>query len=235
MHTISCVNNNKEINNNDIVSDSTILLTNNKPISVIKNNDSIVDIDGNVYHSITIGTQTWMVENLKVTKYSNGEKISNITDYSQWSELTLGAYCDYLNVATNSDLYGHIYNWNAVNDNRKIAPKGWHVATEVDWTTLFNYLGGNNVAGGKMKEEGKDRWEYPNSNATNESGFTALPSGVRSSNGEFGSIERSCTWWADTKYNESNAICYSLDYSDAKVERNDNEKTFGFSVRCIKD
>jgi len=234
LFTIGCGNNQKEksITSNDTTNNNQ---TKETPIVVKKNNDSVVDIDGNVYHTITIGNQTWMMENLKVTKYLNGDKIPNIMDYENWSNLKTGAYCGYFNKQENAHIYGCLYNWFAVNDKRKIAPKGWRVATESDWTALIKYLAGEIVAGGKMKETGTDHWKFPNSLASNESGFSALPSGIRSGNGEFGSLGKSCSWWANSLADETNAIGYFLYYSDGKVVRNDNEKTFGLSVRCIKE
>lgn len=233
----SCGNTKMESNNNsesgnDSINKNKITET---PIVVIKNKDSVVDMDGNFYHTVTIGNQTWMTENLKVTKYANGEKISNVSEYEKWSELTTGAYCNYLNKIPNAHIYGRLYNWFAVSDKRNIAPKGWRVATENDWMTLINYLAGEMVAGGKLKDSTTTHWKFPNTGATNISGFNALPSGIRSSNGEFGSLNKSCSWWANTLADEKNAIGYFLDYSDAKVVRNDNLKTFGLSVRCIKE
>jgi uncharacterized protein (TIGR02145 family) len=230
----SCGNTKKENNNtnNDTVISNPPKKT---PIVVIRNNDSVSDIDGNYYHTVTIGNQTWMAENLKVTKYANGDKISNICDYDQWSDLKSGAYCEYNNKVSNAHIYGRLYNWFAVSDKRNIAPNGWRVANESDWKTLINYLAGEMVAGGKMKETGEAHWKFPNSYATNESGFTALPGGIRSSNGEFGSFGKASTWWANTVSDETKAIGYFLNYSDGKVDRNDNDKTFGLSVRCIKE
>ena len=135
--------------------------------------ETFTDIDGNVYHAVVIGTQTWMVENLKTTKYSNGDPIPTAV-----TSLTPGAYCMYNNDAvTYKADYGALYNWYAVADSRNIAPAGWHVPTKTDWTTLTDYLGGESVASGKLKENGSSHWLTPNTGATNSSGFTALPGG----------------------------------------------------------
>ena len=123
---------------------------------------TVTDIDGNVYQTVTIGTQEWMAENLKVTHYRNGDPIQLVTDDSSWSNLSTGAYCDYDNDGDNVAVYGRLYNWFAVNDSRAIAPAGWHVATAADWQTLIDILGGDAVAGGKMKEAGTAHWLAPN-------------------------------------------------------------------------
>ena len=130
------------------------------------------DIDGNVYHTVTIGTQIWMVENLKTTRYNDGSPIPFVTDSSSWSNLTTPGYCWYNNDTTNKNTYGALYNWFAVNTG-KLAPTGWHVPTDDEWTTLTTYLGGESIAGGKLKETGTTHWRTPNAGATNEIGFTA--------------------------------------------------------------
>jgi len=131
--------------------------------------NTVTDIDGNVYNIVVIGTQTWMKENLKVTKYKNGDAIQNVTNNSTWSSLTTGAYGDYDNTPSNSTTYGRLYNWYVVNDSRGVCPTGWHVPTDLEWNTLTTYLGGESVAGGKMKST--TGW-YNNGNGTNTSGFT---------------------------------------------------------------
>src|ERR1035437_682216 len=160
-------------------------LYNGKTTAVFNNNltyGTMTDQDGNVYKTITIGTQTWMAENLRTIKYRDGTPIPNVTDNTTWTNLTTDAYCNYNNT-TSADtiaIYGRLYNWYAATNSHNIAPIGWHVPTEAEWTTLIYYLGGYSVAGGKMKETGTTHWKTPNTGATNESGFTALPSGVRS-------------------------------------------------------
>jgi uncharacterized protein (TIGR02145 family) len=139
---------------------------------------SLIDQDGNNYKTVTIGTQVWMAENLKTTKYRNGDPIANVADNTEWENLTTGAYCTYDNDLKKLNAYGHLYNWHAVSDARNIAPEGWHVATDAEWTILNNYLGGGIASGDKLKETGAIHWNYSNSE-TNESGFTALPGGFR--------------------------------------------------------
>ena len=195
----------------------------------------ITDIDGNYYHAVTIGAQVWLVENLKVTHYSNGNLIPNVTDDASWGNLTTGAYCDYNNDPVNNTAYGRLYNWYAVADNRNIAPIGWHVPTDAEWTTLANYLGGESQAGGKLKETGTIHWQSPNTGATNETGFSALPGGYRYSVGAFYNIATNGWWWSSTETYVSYGWEQSMFYSNSRTERNYTAKNNGLSVRCIKD
>ena len=195
---------------------------------------TIKDVDGNIYTSIQIGMQVWMVENLKVTKYRNGDPIINVTDDTAWGNLTSGAYCDMANDASNSNTYGRLYNWYAVNDNRNIAPTGWHVPTDAEWTTLINYLGGESVAGGKMKETGSAHWCNPNVGATNESGFTALPGGTRTDLFFLTGCDWGM-WWSATENTIITAHNRIIFDSGTEINSVDNDKKFGMSVRCIKD
>lgn len=193
------------------------------------------DIDGNSYKTIVIGTQTWMAENLKTTKFRNGDPIPQVTENVRWKNLTSGGYCNYNNEAVFSDLYGRLYNWFAVNDNRNLAPEGWHVATDAEWITLINFLGGNEIAGSKLKESGIVHWIPPNSNATNESGFTALPGGmVLTGNGYLG-IGTNCLWWSATEVDADYATYWELTSSYNWFNRYGYNKTDGHSVRCIKN
>ena len=136
----------------------------------------VSDADGNFYKIVTIGTQTWMAENLKTTKYNDGTDIPYVTDYSTWLGLKTGAYCWPKNDFNNKDIYGGLYNWYTISTG-KLCPKGWHIPSYEEWTTLIDYLGGEGVAGGKMKTTGTTYWATPNRGATNLSGFSALPSG----------------------------------------------------------
>ncbi|MBL0286085.1 MAG: fibrobacter succinogenes major paralogous domain-containing protein [Bacteroidetes bacterium] len=143
---------------------------------------TVTDIDGNVYNTVTIGAQCWMMENLKTTKYNDGTAIPNVTSNTEWGALNTGAWCYYSNDANNNNTYGKLYNWYSVNTGR-LAPNGWHVPTDIEWLELRDYLGGSQQAGGKMKSI-SILWSPPNVGADNSSGFTALPSGFRnSSNG----------------------------------------------------
>lgn len=119
-----------------------------------KSDVTVIDFDGNVYHPVVIGKQTWLVEDLRVTHYRNGEAIPNVADSTQWTLLTSGAYCNYNNDSVLSKVYGKLYNWYAVNDRRGLAPKGWHIPTDEEWSTLVNYLGGESIAGAKLRKRG---------------------------------------------------------------------------------
>lgn len=203
--------------------------------TVTINVTEITDIDGNVYHAVTIGTQVWMVENLKTTKYRDGTSIPNVTDNTAWVNLTTGAYCDYNNTPSNSDTYGRLYNWYAVSDAHNIAPTGWHVPTHEEWTTLTTYLGGEIVAGGKLKEIGNTHWISTNFEVTNETGFTALPGGRRELDGVFYFIGFYGYWWSDTEYARTLALCHKMFYCYTYTFCTAYEREFGFSVRCIRD
>lgn len=200
---------------------------------------TVTDIDGNVYHTITIGTQVWMVENLKTTKYRNGDPITNLASNSQWvTAAATGApgYCDYDNDAANGTTYGHLYNWYAVNDSRNIAPTGWHIPTRAEMQTLVDYLGGDSQAGNALKESGTSHW-ISNTGATNSSGFTALPGGYRYENGNFLNKSEFAYFWSTTTYNYDVTYAYYRSIYNGNGGVNDfyTSKATGFSVRCIKD
>ncbi len=189
-------------------------------------NNTVKDIDGNVYHTVTIGTQVWLVEDLAVTHYRNGDEIPNKVD-NEWDNASTGACCDYDN-SPNSD-YGKLYNERALSDNRGICPSGWHIPTDTEWNTLISYLGGNDIAGSKLKESGTEHWNSPNDDATNSSGFTARPGGYRPYyNHAFYSRGKYGMWWSY----EGNAL--TLQYDEASVIVG-NSIGSGLSVRCIKD
>ncbi len=176
-----------------------------------------------------------MAENLKVTHYRNGDPIQNVTGYTDWSNMTTGAYCNYNNNTNNAATYGHLYNWYTVNDRRNIAPTGWHVPSDAEWKTLVDYLGGASVAGGKMKETGTAHWNSPNTGATNESGFSTLPGGHRYSDGSYGHIGSYAYFWSSTGYYSSNAWRRSLYYDYSGVIRYYYSGRNGISVRCVRD
>lgn len=204
----------------------------NKPAE----NGTVTDIDGNVYQTVTIGKQVWMVENLRVTHYRDGSEIPNITREKKWSRLKKGAYCWYDNDPKNyKDTYGAMYNFQAVIDPRGLCPAGWHVPTKSDWEALEEYLGGRNAAGGKMKEAGSGHWNKPNVGATNESGFLGLPGGGRARLGWFGDAGEYATWWSSTAYDSKFAWHWGLSRGNASVRANPGHMASGFYVRCIKD
>jgi uncharacterized protein (TIGR02145 family) len=193
-----------------------------------------IDIDGNQYNVVKIGNQVWTKENLNVSKYRNGDVIQQVTDPAQWANLTTGAWCYYNNDPANGTIYGKLYNWYAVNDPRGLAPEGWHVPSDAEWTTLATYLGGESVAGGKMKETGTAHWPSPNSGATNSSGFTALPGGYLPNN-TFYDIAQHGYWWSSSEQNSTTAWYQTVFSGNTITVRNTIAKASGFSIRCIKD
>ena len=197
---------------------------------------TVTDIDGNVYGTVKIGTQVWMTSNLRTTRYRNGDAIPNVTANAAWAALTTGAYCTYNNTtkADSITLFGRLYNFYAVADSRNIAPVGWHVPTDAEWTTLTNYLGA--LAGGRLKESGTTHWYSPNTDALNDSKFSALPGGYRNyGNGTFYGVGGSGYWWSSAEYGTSTAWFRYMGYDSSDVGRYGNSKTGGFSVRCLRD
>ena len=202
---------------------------------------SVSDIEGNTYKTVQIGTQVWMAENLRTTKYNDGEQIDNVVDFTEWEGLTTGAYCWYGNNATSyKEIYGGLYNWFAVSTG-KLCPTGWHVPTDAEWTALSTYLGGKEIAGGKLKETGTSHWEGPNTGATNASGFTALPAGVRNVWGDpdiddWSWIYSVSYWWSASENINNSPIFWVVIYSANGI---DNQglllKQSGLSIRCVKD
>ena len=188
--------------------------------------------------NVTICDQDWMVRNLDVSTYKNGDPIPKVTDDSEWAALTTGAYCYYNNDSTTyAATYGKLYNWYAVNDPRGLGPPGWHVASDAEWATLSDCLGGETVAGGPMKEIGTTHWNSPNSGATNLSGFTGLPGGCRFSDGFFFWIDYYCYLWSSTEYFPGSVDAWYrlLFYDDNAIFDDYLDKHWGLSVRCLKD
>jgi uncharacterized protein (TIGR02145 family) len=194
---------------------------------------TIVDYDGNVYNIIVIGTQTWMASNLKTTSYNDGNPIPNVADSLTWTTLSTPAYVWYKNDSVTYADYGILYTWTTVNTGL-LCPTGWHVPSETEWTTLTTYLGGNLVAGGKLKETGITHWLSPNGSATNEAGFTALPGGLRGFMGQFAGIRDSGNWWTSTRISTdpTSVSMYSI-YGELMLLMT-MEKS-GLSVRCLQD
>lgn len=192
---------------------------------------TVTDIDGNLYPTITIGHQVWMAENLQVTHYANGDAIPEANNDSIWSNQTSGAYCLYNFDLTNKNIYGALYNFYAVTDNRGIAPAGWHVPTGSEFDTLINFLGNDVQAGGKMKETGTVHWLSPNTGATNESGFTALPGGSTG----FNDLHYIGYWWTATKANQTDASAFYISYDGAGISGGEFGNSTGYSVRCVKN
>jgi uncharacterized protein (TIGR02145 family) len=234
---------------------------NTNTTDVFVSGPNATDIDGNTYQSVTNCGQTWTKQNLNVSKYNDGTPIPQVTDPTAWTNLTTGAWCYYENNTAKGTTYGKIYNWYAVAGiydaaslanpalRKKLAPTGWHVPSDVEWSSLINCLdpnadGGNNtnnVAGGKMKatgtiQAGTGLWQDPNTAATNESGFSGLPAGYRFSYGSFGFIGSFVNWWSSSEMSDpANAWSRYLYSSSGSATRNYYSKSDGFSVRCIKD
>ena len=202
--------------------------------------DTVSDVDGNIYHMVTIGIQTWLMENLRVTHYRNGDIIPMVTADAQWKTLTTGAYCYFDNSTSNASLYGELYNWHAITDPRNICPAGWHIPADAEWAILSTFLGGRTTAGGTLKstgtiEQDNGLWFSPNTGATNSSGFTALPGGYRINYGNYYSLGNVAYFWSSTDTLSTNAWNYILDANNENLNRNYNLKTNGFSVRCCRD
>ena len=203
-------------------------------IAVTIETGTVTDIDGNVYQTVKIGDQWWMAENLKTTKYNDGTDIPNVTDASEWANLSTPGYCWYNNDVSNKNPYGALYNWFTVNTG-KLAPIGWHVPTNTDWTTLTDFLGGESVAGSKLKEAGTMHWYISSHLGTNESGFTALPGGSHGYGGAFQGIEFAGYWWSSSEYNVDLAWLRALLDDWNNVYGDGNYKNYGYSVRCVRD
>lgn len=195
----------------------------------------LMDIDGNIYHTVQIGTQVWMVENLRVTKFNDGTPIPLVTDNAAWGASATPAYSWYNNdEATFKNTYGALYNWYAVNKGN-LCPAGWHVPTDAEWATLNTFLGGTTLSGGKLKESGTLHWSSPNAAATNETGFTALPTGSRAYSGQFLYNGIEGFYWSATSYSETVALGLELEYGNGHFFKPYAPKLTGMAVRCIKD
>lgn len=192
------------------------------------------DNDGNNYTTVQIGTQVWMAENLKTTKYRNGDAIPNVTDQMAWFNLTTGAYCNSNNDLNLWTTYGRLYNWYAVNDSRNMSPTGWHVPTDNEWSILTAYLGGASYSY-KLIETGTTHWLAPNTDATNETGFTGLPGGYRDSGGIFISIGVEADWWSSTEQGVGAAWARRIFNNSLSLGSLSTSKRNGYSVRCIQD
>lgn len=191
--------------------------------------------DGISYKAVRIGDQIWMAENLRATKLNDGTTIDLAEKSEAWENSSTPAYCWYdNNEKLGRTTLGALYNWYTVN-TRKLCPAGWHVPTDEEWERLVNFLGGKAVAGGKLKETGTKHWKSPNWEATNESGFSALPGGDRYSTGRFYGIGTGGLWWSASESDTSNAFYVYMLYNFSNVQRNDALKEHGFSVRCVKD
>jgi uncharacterized protein (TIGR02145 family) len=205
-------------------------------LSSMQAQEKVIDIDGNVYNTVKIGDQVWMQENLKTTRYRNGDSILNVIADTQWSALTTGGYCNYDNDTNNVKTYGRLYNWYAVKDSKGLTPKDWHIPTNDEWKTLMNYLGGEKVAGGKLKEKGLSHWLELNKGANNETNFTGLPGGYCWDSGGFFKLGYSGYWWTSSETPMENfAGMWFLANKDEELHSGMNNYNVGLSVRCIKN
>ncbi len=200
----------------------------------IESGNGVVDIDGNQYHTVIIGEQEWMAENLKTTKYNDGKNILQITDNDEWSSINKGAYAWYKNNEKYADDYGGLYNWYTV-ETGKLCPDGWRVPTNNDWKELVDFLAGKGYNGSEaLVLKSRTGWKG-NSNGTDRYGFNALPAGNRHYNGSFNTIDYDVTWWTSTEKSSSKANSRFLKFYDDKVTNINYDKNYGFSVRCIKE
>ncbi len=199
--------------------------------------DTFTDLDGNIYNSQTIGPQQWMVENLRTTRFNDGSDIPLVMDSLAWDTLSTPGYCWYENNLTEyKDPYGALYNWYTINTD-KLCPEGWHVPSNEEWQDMADYVGGVSAAGGKLKDIGELFWRSPNSYATNITGFTALPGGLRGEKGKFGFINNLGAWWSGdgSVYYPDEASFWTLTYNSGSLIYATWPKVSGFSVRCMKD
>jgi len=207
---------------------------------------SVTDIDGNTYNTVEIGSQIWMQENLKTTRYKNGTVIPTGLSNVDWQNTTNGACSDYNNDTANTSVYGKLYNWYAVADPAGLCPAGWHEPEDWEWNMLVKYIyptadticiscSQSAFAGGAMKEIGLAHWNFPNTGATNNSGFTSLPGGLRNVTGAYNSIGNYGNWWSASSYSATDAYQRFQLYNNSNIYRYRDYKSNGYSVRCVKD
>jgi uncharacterized protein (TIGR02145 family) len=204
----------------------------------------LLDKDGNEYTTVTIGTQEWIVENFRSETYADDSAIPNLTVDLDWSSDATGAYCYYDNdEATYKGTYGALYNWYAINNVKGLSylersgveEIGWRVPTEADFTTLSTFLGGDLISGGKLKEVGTTHWDAPNTGATDEEGFMAMPSGIRISTGTFLSIGESLEFGTSTESSPTELMAIGLSYDSAELVFDIGGKTKGYAIRLVRD
>ncbi|MBU1245218.1 fibrobacter succinogenes major paralogous domain-containing protein [Myxococcota bacterium] len=194
---------------------------------------TVKDVEGNVYKTVRIGHQVWFAENLRATKYNDGTPITLITDFQAWGKATAGAYSWYMNNIDYRPTWGALYNWKAVN-TKKLCPKGWHVPVVEEWESMVNSLGG--TPGARLKEVGTVNWLKNTTNVTNDTGFTALPSGTRfGSTGKFQSAGSSTAWWTATESNVKEAWYRGISDYSSLVWKYSFPKENGLSIRCVRD
>ena len=203
-------------------------------LSAQKAGETVKDADGNEYKTVVIGSQTWFAENLKTTKYANGNNIPNITDKGKWVDGKTAGYCWYDNNSSNKDAYGALYNWYAINTSN-ICPNGWHVATDADWNTLESKVGGRNKAAEALRESGTSHWKAADGNFNDEYGFGMRAGGFRNAYGDFTWQGIDAGYWTATGKTPSYAWNRTAYYYDNHINRHEIQKCFGYSVRCVKN
>ena len=205
---------------------------------------NITDVDGNTYKTVYIGNQQWMAENLKTSKYNDGTVIPNVTDNTEWSNLSTGAWCNYENSDSLGRIYGKLYNWYAVsatsNGNKNVCPSGWHAPTDSEWTVLTDYLGGPDEAGAKMRSTEIKFWDTSTDPSTNSALFSGLAGGMRNNGGSCTDVNQLATWWT---YNTIDSVSATFIYllkgkhgpNSCSTCTNNTPKQTGLSIRCLKD
>ena len=207
---------------------------------------TVVDIDGNIYNTVLIGSQCWMKENLKTTHYKDGTPIQTELNNSAWLIATTGLYADYNNDTSNSVVYGRLYNWYAVADPAGLCPTGWHEPEDWEWNVLVKYIDHSAdtncvncsqsvIAGGRLKEIGLNHWASPNTGATNTSSFSGLPGGYRFTNGAYVDLTNYGYWWCVTSVTPNASYGRYLGFVSSSVDTYLDNKVLGLSARCIKD
>ena len=197
---------------------------------------TVTDVDGNTYNTISIGNQIWLTENLKVTKYNDQEPISLVLDDASWSTQTEPAYCYYLGDIANANIYGNLYNWHVINNAKNVCPSGYYVPSIADWEELITFVGGNAVAGGKLKEMGLEHWSDPNIGADNSSSFTLLPSGWRANNnGLYENLSYMAYVWSSTSIDAQSSSIILVGYDSPACYTSDSHILTGLPIRCLKD
>jgi uncharacterized protein (TIGR02145 family) len=200
------------------------------------NKGTVTDSQGNSYPTVKIGEQWWMAENLTSTSFSNGEDIPNVIAVGEWASTEAAGYCNFDNDSAKGDVYGRLYNYYAAVDGRNICPEGWHVPNDDEWTELVQFLGGPDVAGGKLKQTGTDLWSSPNGDATNETGFTAIPGGSRTAiEGLYVGLGINGGMWSTTAQSAEKAYVWNVTSTDGAMNHFDQRKNTGWAVRCVKD
>jgi len=192
---------------------------------------TVTDVDGNTYNTISIGNQIWLTENLKVTKYNDQEPISLVLDDASWSTQTEPAYCYYLGDIANANIYGNLYNWHVINNAKNVCPSGYYVPSIADWEELITFVGGNAVAGGKLKEMGLEHWSDPNTGADNSSSFTLLPSGWRANNnGLYENLSYMAYVWSSTSVDASNSSIILVQNLEIEIFSIEGQKIKSFKL-----